>query len=64
MDLYGLNPNMLPYAFQFPRIPPGSTPLMFNSTTESVRKNSDLHKIIIYVVDEKSIKSMNTKIRL
>jgi len=39
MDLYGLNPNILPYAFQFPRIPPGSTPLMFNSTSESVRKN-------------------------
>ena len=39
MDLYGLNPNILPYAFQFPRIPPGLTPLMFNSTTESVRKN-------------------------
>ncbi len=39
MDLYGLNPNILPYAFQFPRIPPGLTPLMFTSTTESVRKN-------------------------
>jgi len=39
MDLYGLNPNILPYAFQFPRIPPGITPLMFTSTTESVRKN-------------------------
>ncbi len=39
MDLYGLNPNILPYAFQFPRIPPELTPLMFNSTTESVRKN-------------------------
>ena len=39
MDLYGLNPNILPYAFQFPRIPPGLTPLMFNSITESVRKN-------------------------
>jgi len=38
LDLYGLNPNILPYAFQFPRIPPGLTPLMFNSTTESVRK--------------------------
>jgi len=39
MDLYGLNPNILPYAFQFPRIPPGSAPLMYTSTTESVRKN-------------------------
>jgi len=39
MDLYGLNPSILPYAFQFPRIPPGLTPIMFNSTTESVRKN-------------------------
>ncbi len=39
MDLYGLNPNILPYAFQFPRIPPGLTPLMVNSTSESVRKN-------------------------
>ena len=39
MDLYGLNPNILPYAFQFPRIPPGLTPLTFTSTTESVRKN-------------------------
>jgi len=38
-DLYGLNPNILPYAFQFPRIPPGLTPPIFNSTTESVRKN-------------------------
>ena len=38
MDLYGLNPNILPYAFQFPRIPPGLKPLMFNSTAESVRK--------------------------
>jgi len=39
MDLYGLNPSILPYAFQFPRIPPGLTPMMFNSTSESVRKN-------------------------
>ncbi|KAG2476670.1 MAG: hypothetical protein NPMRTH1_1610019 [Nitrosopumilales archaeon] len=39
MDLYGLNPNILPYAFQFPRIPPRLTPLTFTSTTESVRKN-------------------------
>jgi len=39
MDLYGLNPNILPYAFQFPRIPPVITPLTFTSTTESVRKN-------------------------
>jgi len=39
MDLYGLNPSILPYAFQFPRIPPGLTPIMFNSTTDSVRKN-------------------------
>jgi len=42
MDLYGLNPNIVPYAFQFPRIPPNLTPLMFNSTTESVRKNFSL----------------------
>ena len=24
-NLYGLNPNILPYAFQFPRVPPGLT---------------------------------------
>ncbi len=52
MDLYGLNPNILPYAFQFPRIPPGLTPLMFNSTTESVRKNFSLQN-----------ESLSTKLR-
>ena len=31
-DLYGLNPNILPPAFQFPRLPPGiSNPLFRNN---------------------------------
>lgn len=38
LDLYRLNPNILPDAFQFPRLPPGLTSPTFNSKTEPVRK--------------------------
>jgi len=38
MDLYGLNPNNLPLAFQFPKIPPGISSPMFNSSTNNLKK--------------------------
>lgn len=45
MDLYGLNPNSQPYAFQFPRIPPGfSHPMQKTniiSKKESFSKNNE-----------------------
>jgi len=46
MDLYGLNPNIQPFAFQFPRIPPGfSHPMQKinkNSKKETFSKNNEL----------------------
>jgi hypothetical protein len=44
MDLYGLNPNVLPFAFQFPRLPPGLTSPVFGitpKTKNSITKNND-----------------------
>ncbi len=38
MDLYGLNPNNMPFAFQFPRIPPGISSPIFNSSKKDVKK--------------------------
>lgn len=38
MDLYGLNPNNLPFAFQFPRIPPSASSTIFNSSKNYVKK--------------------------
>jgi len=38
MDLYGLNPNNMPLAFQFPKIPPGTLSPMFNSSTNIPKK--------------------------
>jgi len=38
MDLYGLNPNIMPLAFQFPKIPPGISSPMFNSSTNNLKK--------------------------
>ena len=35
MDLYGLNPNIQPFAFQFPRIPPG-----FSHPMQKINKKS------------------------
>jgi len=46
MDLYGLNPNIQPFAFQFPRIPPGfSHPMQKinkNPKKETFSKNNEL----------------------
>ncbi len=48
MDLYGLNPNSQPFAFQFPRIPPGFSHPMRNinknSKKETFAKNNELMK--------------------
>lgn len=44
MDLYGLNPNVLPIAFHFPRLPPGLTTPVFGispNPQNSVAKNND-----------------------
>ncbi len=38
MDLYGLNPNNMPFAFQFPRIPPSASSAIFNSSKNYVKK--------------------------
>ena len=45
MDLYGLNPNIQPFAFQFPRLPPGLSHPMQNinkdSKKETFSKNNE-----------------------
>ena len=44
MDLYGLNPNVMPFAFQFPRLPPGLTSPVFGITPNAknnISKNND-----------------------
>lgn len=38
MGLYGLNPNNMPFAFQFPRIPPSVSSAIFNSSKNYVKK--------------------------
>jgi len=38
MDLYGLNPNSMPLAFQFPRIPPTLSPATLNTSNNDVKK--------------------------
>ena len=38
MGLYGLNPNILPYSFQFPRIPPGFNNPSFKAPSISVKE--------------------------
>lgn len=38
MDLYGLNPNNMPSAFQFPRTPPSASSTIFNSSKNHVKK--------------------------
>lgn len=39
MDTFGLNPNIQPYAFQFPRIPPGLSHPMQNGNIISKKEN-------------------------
>lgn len=51
MDLFGLNPNA-PYAFQFPRIPPGLSHPMQNLNKISKKNNFS-----------KSNESLNTKLQ-
>ena len=51
MDLYGLNPNNHPYAFQFPRIPPG-----FSHPTQKISNNPKKEMF------SKSNESINTKL--
>jgi len=38
LDLYGLNPNKMPLAFQFPKTPPGISSAMINSSTIDPKK--------------------------
>jgi hypothetical protein len=46
-NLYGLHPNMLPIAFQFPRLPPGLAHPMFkiNSNPSKEKFENDLSTI-------------------
>jgi hypothetical protein len=46
MDLYGLNPNIQPYAFQFPRVPPSLSHPMQN-TNKISKKNSHTNESLI-----------------
>ncbi len=51
MDLYGLNPNIQPFAFQFLRIPPG-----FSHPMQNINKNSKKESF------SKNNESLNTKL--
>jgi len=37
-DLYGLNPNITPFALQFPRLPPGLTNPMFKTYEDPMKE--------------------------
>jgi len=44
MNLYGLNPDVIPFAFQFPRLPPGLTTPGFGvvpNSQKTITKNND-----------------------
>jgi len=44
MNLYGLNPDLIPFAFQFPRLPPGLTTPGFGvvpNSQKTITKNND-----------------------
>ena len=44
MNLYGLNPDVMPFAFQFPRFPPGLTSPSFGivpNSQKTITKNND-----------------------
>ena len=44
MNLYGLNPDIMPFAFQFPRLPPGLTSLGFGvvpNSQKTIARNND-----------------------
>jgi len=44
MNLYGLNPDVVPFAFQFPRLPPGLTTPGFGvvpNSQKTITKNND-----------------------
>ena len=51
MDLYGLHPNIQPFAFQFPRIPPG-----FSHPMQNLNKNPKKETF------SKNNESINTKL--
>ena len=40
MDLYGLNANKLPFAFQFPRLPPSASHPMFGKSPADFKKQT------------------------
>jgi len=40
MDLYGINPNIFPYAFQFPRLPPKLTHSRLGFDSNSIKEKS------------------------
>lgn len=52
MDMFGLNPSIQPYAFQFPRIPPGLSHPMQNVNKIPKRENF-----------AKNNESLNTKLQ-
>ena len=44
MNMYGLNPDAMPFAFQFPRLPPGLSSPVFGvvpNSQKTITKNND-----------------------